>query len=124
MKTILIVDDVESVRFFHKLLLTQAGFETLTANDGAEALAVLQRQHVDLVMLDLLMPRMSGSEFVEQARKLGGNSSLPVLVVSSESTTQSAHLMPTGARCEYLQKPILPESLLSAVGRLLGTLGS
>lgn len=120
MKTILIVDDLESVRFYHQQLLKHAGYQTLTAGDGIEALAQLERNSVDLVMLDLLMPRMNGADFLRRARALDRYDGLPVLVISSEAPAESA-LEPFAAGvCEFMQKPIPPSSLLAAMRRMLG----
>jgi CheY-like chemotaxis protein len=119
MKTILIVDDLASVRFYHQLLLNQAGFRTLIATDGREAIALLEQNHVDLVMLDLLMPKMSGAEFLTRARAIGRYGRLPVLVITSEAQKETAQALRSGI-CEILQKPILPDSLLAAVRGLLG----
>ena len=72
MKTILVVDDYASVRFYHMSLLRNAGYNTIAATSGVEALALLQQHIVDLVMLDLVMPNMSG-----QARAPGACGSKP-----------------------------------------------
>jgi len=120
MKTILIVDDLESVRFYHQLLLRQAGFQTLEASDGVEALRLLEGNPVDLVILDLVMPRMSGSEFQARARAIPRYDGLPVLVITSEAQSAPAATAGASPTCEVLQKPIPPGQLLAAVVRLLG----
>ena len=78
MKTILVVDDLASVRFYHQSLLKQAGYATLSARDGLEAVAVLEKQPVDLVLLDLLMPKMNGTEFLKHLRASARFAALPV----------------------------------------------
>ena len=120
MKTVQIVDDLESVRFYHQILLHQAGYQTMTASDGLEALALLERSPVDLVMLDLMMPRMSGTEFLARARSLHRYDGLPVLIITSESNKVAALVAGASGPCEILQKPILPAVLLAALHRLLG----
>ena len=119
MKTILIVDDLASVRFYHQLLLNQAGFRTLTAVDGSEAIALLGQNQVDLVMLDLLMPKMSGAEFLSRARATNRSGRLPVLIITSEAQKETAQALRATGTCEILQKPILPDALLAAVRGLL-----
>jgi CheY-like chemotaxis protein len=64
MKTILIVDDYEVVRLYHSMFLSQKGYRCIPASDGKEALALLKQQRVDLVLLDLVMPNMSGQEVI------------------------------------------------------------
>jgi len=119
MKTILIVDDLESVRFYHQHLLNHAGFRTLTASDGAEALALLEKNPVDLVMLDLVMPRMSGSDFLERARAIPRTGKLPVLIITSEANQGPAIAASANGSSTILQKPISPGSLVAAVQRLV-----
>lgn len=119
MKTVLIVDDFASVRIYHQLLLKQGGYTTLTARDGVEALEVLNAQRPDLVMLDLVMPNMSGADFLTQARALPGQERLPVIIVSSEAQRQDAVALQAQSNCRVLQKPVPPHSLLEAVRELL-----
>ncbi len=118
MKTALVVDDLESVRFYHQLLLTQSGYQTLVARNGAEALGLLEQHAVDLVMLDLVMPTMSGAEFMRQVRAMPRCEKLPVLVISSEASQEAAHGLRDFGACEVLQKPILPDALLAAARRI------
>lgn len=119
MKTVLIVDDVESVRFFHKLLVTQAGYQTLTAATGAQALALIDAAPVDLVVLDLMMPGMSGLEFLQELRRRPTGARVPVLVISSERPPEGVAGPNTSGPCDYLQKPLTPARLLEAIHRLL-----
>lgn len=119
MKTILIVDDLESVRFYHQHLLGQAGFRTLTADDGEAALAALDANAVDLVVLDLVMPRMSGTEFLARARASRRNDGLPVLIITSEALQEPAGAEPARGPTTILQKPVSSAVLLTAVQRLI-----
>ena len=119
MKTILIVDDFASVRIFHQILLRQAGYATLTAGGGAEALHLLRGQGADLVVLDLVMPQMSGADFLAQAHALPQRDQLPVIVVSSEAQRQEAVDLQAKHHCRILQKPVPPQALLETVRELL-----
>jgi CheY-like chemotaxis protein len=119
MKTILVVDDFASVRFFHQSLLKKAGFATLPAPDGIEALAVLEKQPVDLVVLDLLMPKMSGTEFIARLRAIERFASLPILVITSEAQGEQAKRLQGAPGIGLMAKPILPEALVAEVRRLL-----
>jgi CheY-like chemotaxis protein len=119
MKTILVVDDFASVRFFHQSLLKKAGFATISAPDGGEALAALEKQPVDLVVLDLLMPKMSGTEFIQRVRAIGRFASLPVLVITSEAGQEQAKKLAGLPGLKVLAKPILPETFVGEVRRLL-----
>src|ERR1700694_308055 len=77
---ILCVDDEENPLILRKLVLQKAGYEVVTANSGRKALEVLQSQPVDLVLSDLLMPGMTGTELSRQIKDL--HPKLPVVLVS------------------------------------------
>ena len=65
---ILVVDDDKNTRLFFEGLLKGAGYSVTTAENGVDALAVLDREHVDLVVLDIMMPKMDGYEFTRLLR--------------------------------------------------------
>lgn len=117
MNTVLIVDDFASVRFFHASLLGRAGFRPLTANDGAQALELLAREHVDLVLLDLLMPGLGGDAFVQQIRREPRHARLPVLVITSEIDHPRLAEIRRDPHCAVLTKPVRPADLLGAARR-------
>jgi len=119
MKTILVVDDFASVRFFHQSLLKQAGFATVAAPDGVEALAVLEKRPIDLIVLDLLMPKMNGAEFIQRLRANSRFASLPILVITSEAQNEQAKKLQGTPFIGVMAKPILPEALIREVRRLL-----
>jgi two-component system, chemotaxis family, chemotaxis protein CheY len=122
MKTILVVDDFASVRFYHQSLLKQAGYTTLAARDGNEAIALLEQHPVDLVMLDMIMPNMNGNEFMQRVRSNPRFAKLPVLIISTEAQPELDSAAHAGAGFGVLlklHKPILPDALLEEVRRLI-----
>ena len=78
--TILCVDDEETALFLRKAVLQKFGFEVITANSGRRALDILASEQVDLVLSDLLMPEMPGTELAKAVKQRYPN--LPVVVVS------------------------------------------
>jgi len=120
MKTVLVVDDYASVRFYHLSLLRNAGYNPLAAANGAEAIALVQQQAVDLVMLDLVMPSMSGLEVVRQIRAMPHRTALPILVITSEAQQAEAGPLRTDPACRVLAKPILPADLMQEIKRSIG----
>ena len=78
MKTILVVDDEKNIRLLYKAELEDEGYKVLTASNGLEALDVLKKETVDLVLLDIKMPEMSGSEFLRYIRQF--NQTLPIII--------------------------------------------
>jgi CheY-like chemotaxis protein len=84
---ILVVEDTQIVREPLSRLLQSEGFEVLTAADGNEAMAALQMQPVDLVLLDVLMPRMDGVAFLSLMRSLPHFRETPVIALTGVSDT-------------------------------------
>lgn len=103
-ETVLVVEDTELLRRMYADKLAQDGFNVLPAGDGLEALALLRANDVDLILLDLVMPRMSGLEVLDTVKKDPRTADIPVLVLSNlgqESDVQKG--MEMGA-VDYLVK--------------------
>lgn len=81
--TILLVDDEELLRAGVQEMLEMAGYAVLTAPNGQQAMACLTDQAIDLVITDLVMPKMDGIDFVQQVRKIRPD--VPVIVVSGST---------------------------------------
>jgi len=77
-KKILVADDEKALAKALQLKLNHAGFETTTAFDGAEALDLLKKESFDLVLLDLVMPKMDGFQVLEEVNKLGKKTKIVV----------------------------------------------
>ena len=120
-QTILIIDDFASVRLYHSSFLARKGYHCLGAGSGAEALDLIRQQPVDLIVLDLLMPRMDGAAFVAHLDALPHLASLPVLVVTSEPQRAIEAFRLSSRPLSVLAKPVLPTELLQRVQRLLPT---
>jgi CheY-like chemotaxis protein len=85
MRKILVVDDTEDARDVLARLLRLGGFTTVTAEDGIEALKSLEMDHPDLVLLDLMMPRMNGVELLETMRQDPRWRNVPVMLLTAVS---------------------------------------
>lgn len=119
---VLIVDDSAAMRSFIRRVMEISGFECdvcLEAANGKEALEVLRREWVDLVLTDINMPTMNGEEFVRQLEQDEALRSIPVLVVSTDGTSQRIQQMMTLGARGYLAKPFTPEGLREELERLL-----
>ncbi|MBI3183564.1 MAG: sigma-54-dependent Fis family transcriptional regulator [Myxococcales bacterium] len=115
---ILAVDDEETVRTFLAELLTGKGYQARTAASGAQALEMLAEGSFDAVLLDVLMPGLSGLEVLERYRAQGGQA--PVIVLSALSGADDAvRAMKLGAT-DYLSKPFENRDLEDALSRALG----
>lgn len=116
-KRILVVDDEENLRRVTQLKLQQAGYEAMTASDGAQALEILAKHPQDLVLTDLKMPVMSGVELLQKIKE--EYLEVVVIVVTAYGTIESAvEAMRLGAY-DYIIKPVNADALKLIVSRAL-----
>ncbi|MEJ2046666.1 MAG: response regulator transcription factor [Dehalococcoidia bacterium] len=109
---VLIVDDEERILNFLRPKLKVAGYDVLTARNGAEALEYVRLQQLDLVVLDLVMPQMDGLETLKRLRAF---SALPVIVLSArDSDIDKIKGLRLGAD-DYLAKPFNPDELVARI---------
>ena len=116
----LIIDDDGDVRDVYAIYLRYEGFNVAVAEDGLTGLAYAQQHRVDIVILDLTMPRMDGFEVTRQLRAHDRTRHLPIIVFSGGfgRTTDAQDALAAGANA-YCTKPCLPETLSREVKRLL-----
>ena len=114
---ILVVDDDKHTRMLLRAILQNANFTVTTANNGEEALLVLDHEHIDLVVLDIMMPKMNGYEFTKLIRET--NNTLPILMVTAKhqpADEKKGFLVGTD---DYITKPIDEDKLLMRIKALL-----
>ncbi len=120
--SILVVDDSPLIRKMMKRSLGLSKLEVGTvyeATNGAEALKVLQNEWIDVVLADIHMPVMSGTELIELMSRDDLLGKIPVVVVSAERSEPAIeHLKQLGI-CAHLMKPFTPEQVLETVSRVL-----
>jgi len=126
MAKILIVDDDPDMRLAIGSVLKSRSYEVIEACDGEEALAKLKEEKPDLMLLDLLMPKMDGFSVVKELRNAGKHEypDTPILIVSSikEDASQRRYELELGQRLDiddYIEKPIEPFGLLQRVEKIL-----
>ena len=119
MAKILIVDDEPHARtvLFHTL--RSAGHAVTEAADGEVALKKLKRTRFDLVLLDIMMPRMTGYEFLEKIRAMPSRADTPVVVVTAKHDPAGLQREVAGRVADHIAKPFLPSELEAVVGRVL-----
>ena len=100
-----------------KAVLTRGGYNVFQACDGNEGMAVLDRQHIDLVVLDVMLPGMNGFEFAKNLRK--GGSELPLLMVTARQTQRDKREGFLAGTDDYMTKPVDEEELLLRISALL-----
>ena len=114
---ILVVEDNDNTRKLMQAVLSQNGYEPILARDGIEALEVLDRKHVDLIVLDIMMPRMDGYEFTETLRASGCE--LPILMVTAKEKPADKHKGFQIGTDDYMVKPVDEEEMLLRIAALL-----
>ncbi len=114
---VLIVEDDNSLRDLFSEALESDGFKTSIASNGAEGIEMFDEVNPDLVLLDLLMPKMDGWEALERVRKI---SECPVIIVTGQGTTEDIirGLLEAGAD-DYLVKPFGIKELIARVNAVL-----
>jgi CheY-like chemotaxis protein len=103
---ILLVEDSKPIRRENESALQKAGYEVICAEDGPSALQLAQEQQPDLVLLDLILPKMSGPEVLRRLKSNPTTAQIPVVVLSSLSEKNREKLLEEGAE-EYLEKSAL-----------------
>ena len=114
---ILVVDDDRNTRLFMSALLSDAGYTVLLAEDGVRALEVMDKEHVDLIILDIMMPNMDGYELTGALR--ASNENLPILMVSARQLPEDKRRGFLVGTDDYMTKPVDDEELLLRVKALL-----
>lgn len=109
---VLLVDDEERILNFLRSKLRASGYEVITARDGAEALEQVQGQEPDLVVLDLIMPKLNGFEALKELR---GFSSIPVIVLSARGDDADKIKGLSLGADDYLGKPFNPDELVARI---------
>ena len=114
---ILVVEDDRNTRKLMEAVLLQNGYEVFSAADGIDALDQMDNHHIDLIVLDLMMPRMDGYEFIDILRK--GSCNLPILMVTARETPadkKKGFLLGTD---DYMVKPVDEEEMVLRITALL-----
>jgi two-component system, OmpR family, alkaline phosphatase synthesis response regulator PhoP len=117
-KRILVVDDEADIIRLLKYNLEKEGFEVLTASDGVKALERAVEQP-DLIVLDVMMPRMDGWEVVRQLKRNAKTAAIPVLFLTAKATEVDEVLGLELGADDYVVKPISPRKLVARVNSLL-----
>lgn len=117
MFNILVVDDDKNTRFLLKTILEAEHFSVYTAVNGEDAIEVLDHEHIDLVVLDIMMPKMDGFEFTKSLRDTQNN--MPILMVSAKQLPKDKHKAFLLGTDDYITKPIDNEELVLRIRALL-----
>ena len=114
---VLIVDDEPNVRLMLRTALESVGYQVLEAGDGRAALGQLAGSECDLVLLDLLMPKMDGMETLRRLRAAGN--AIPVVILTAHGSIPDAVTATKLGAVDFLTKPIMPKELRAAVAEVI-----
>ena len=117
--TILTVDDSRTMRELIRHCLTDAGFEVITAEHGADGLAKLENSTPDAIITDINMPVMDGFQFIENVRAMDSRKRVPILVLSTESDTDKKARARDAGATGWIVKPFDAVKLVGALKRVL-----
>ncbi len=121
--SILLVEDSRFLRVASERALTKAGFTVLTTSDGEEALRVAKDKVPDLILLDMLLPKLGGQEVLRLLKANTGTAHIPVVVLSSLSQANAEKLKEEGAVAYFEKSHLLlegtPDLLVKTIERIL-----
>jgi len=117
---ILVVDDDELVLAALVELLSPKGWTVITAPSGPQALEQLERERFDLLILDIIMPRMDGYELCQKIRTMEGYTKIPVIMLTAKNGEEEQKRGLNAGANLFLPKPIFPQRLLELIEASLG----
>jgi CheY-like chemotaxis protein len=124
MARVLVVDDEPDVLLLCRLNLQQRGHELLEASGGGRALELARERHPDVIVLDLMMPGITGYDVLEALQADDATSGIPVLVLTAKSLRADRERSHGMGAAAFLTKPFLPNELCELVDSLLAVEGS
>lgn len=116
---VLTVDDSRTILAMLHHTLSNAGFEVVQAEDGQQGLDALKANSVDVVITDINMPVMDGIEFIKHVRATGNHQSLPILILTTETSQDKRDQGKAAGGTGWIVKPFDPEKLISVIHRVV-----
>lgn len=117
-KKILVVDDSTTSRMFEQMVLARGPYQVVTAKDGAEAVEKAKAEGPDLILMDVIMPRMDGFEALRRIREDGQK--MPIIMVTTRGESVNMEQGYKNGCTEYVTKPVDAIELLAKVKNCLG----
>ena len=119
-KRILLVDDSETSLMMARMILSKANYEILVAKDGRQGVEAAAKERPDLVLLDVVMPRMNGFEACAALKSSPETQTIPVIMVTTRGEGESVESGFLAGAADYVTKPVNGLELLTKVRNLLG----
>jgi two-component system, OmpR family, response regulator VicR len=118
MKTIMVVDNEPETVTLVKTILENRGYKVSTALSGKECLSAIKKSSQDLILLDIMMPDMSGWDVYQKIRKTDKKTKIAFLSVIEVSPERKKTLLKSGVS-DYITKPFLPDDLVSRISKII-----
>lgn len=118
-KKILLVDDSNTILMMEKLILTKGPWDLITASNGEEAVRKAAAEQPDLILLDVIMPKMGGFEACRQIRNSEKTQAIPIIMVTTRGEAANVEAGWANGCTDYVMKPINSIELLAKVRSLL-----
>lgn len=112
---ILVVDDSKVIRMRVRDMLPQGNFEVLEAKDGIEGLNLIRQEHPNLIMLDFILPRLSGWEVFQELQKAPELQAIPLVMMSGRKEEVTDKLQEPFEHFEFIEKPFETKQLVEAI---------
>ena len=119
-KKILVVEDQESLLKLESILLTSRGFEVRGVSDGQAALAALEDEIPDLMLLDIMLPDMDGFEICRMVKENERTRKIPVIMVTARKSSMDVQLSKEVGADAYITKPFKSAMLIETIQKFLG----
>jgi CheY-like chemotaxis protein len=119
-KKILLVDDSKTALLMEQMILKKGPYDLLVAADGAEGVAKAVSEHPDLILMDVVMPHMTGLEALKELRQREATKEIPVIMVTTRGEGENVEAGFASGCSDYLTKPIDSVALLAKVRDYLG----
>jgi DNA-binding response OmpR family regulator len=119
-KKILLVDDSNTILMMERMILNKGPYVTVTASNGEEAVVKAEEEKPDLILLDVVMPKMDGFEACRRLRRQSATSAVPIIMVTTRGEEQNIETGYQAGCTDYVTKPIDAAELLSKLRSYLG----
>ena len=119
-KKILLVEDAMTMRMVETMTLRSAGYEVITASNGEEGVAAAEKELPDLILMDIIMPKMNGLDAVKKIREIEVTSSIPIIMLTTRADEGNVeHAFMNGCN-DFITKPFESRELLEKIKSQLG----
>jgi len=119
-KTILIIEDNEDNLVVYRTILEHVGYNVIEARDGEEGIRRATREHPDLILMDISIPKVDGWEATRRIKSDASTRSIPVIALTAHALEEDRERAREAGCDGYLAKPVEPRRVVEEVGRFLG----